>query len=506
MNTPTPLNMSRLPAVRKIGDEGEEPRAAGAFGDVDLTGQVVLGRYSIDKMIGGGAMGRVYKGRQLSIGRTVALKMVHPDSTWDREVARQRFHREATFLAGLQHPNVVNLVDYGITDDGHLVMVLEFLPGQTLKALIDEGGPLPYTRALELSRQLVRALRRIHRMGGIHRDVKPSNMMVQETEDGDDLLKLLDFGLIKVVEDAGKSSNEITGSTPALGTPLFISPEQALGESIDLRSDIYSAGAVMFNMVAGRPPFTGGSTPEVLTGHVRRPVPEIRSIAPDSDCHPALENVIRRCMEKLAEDRYPDTEALFKALSEVPGVPGASEIHTIGFEPSGSVPMVAPVPAEPEPSQSALPPLPPGVQPWVSSEPPTVAPLTPVPPRLPPPREPVPPPPSSVVGWASAEEAAASISDLHEPPAGVSTRAPLPRGETRLPTLPGPQLPSSHSQSAASLASVSSAESTGSSYSIPPLADSEPPAPRNRVRLWGGLMVLAAAIVALAATWLLNPP
>lgn len=336
-----------LPAVRKLSDsEATGSLATLGYDDVDFTGQVILGRYSVDSILGSGAMGRVYRGRQLSIDRAVAIKVLRPDGSWDHEVARQRLHREATFLARVQHPNVVNLIDYGITDDGHLVMVLEFLPGRTLKQIVESSGPLPHVRVLNLSRQLVRALRRIHRLGGIHRDVKTSNIMVEDTEDGEELLKLLDFGLIKVHEQASRPS-DITGSIPALGTPLFISPEQALGEAIDARTDIYAAGVLMFYLLAGRPPYIGANTAELLNGHIEGPIPEILSVAPDSDVHPEFAALIRRCLAKHPEDRYPDTDALYEALRAIPEVPAASGLDTVSesWEPMRA--LVTPVVQEP---------------------------------------------------------------------------------------------------------------------------------------------------------------
>src|SRR6516162_37049 len=271
-----------------------------------------LGQYRLIEPLGKGGMGEVYLAEHRMLKRPCAVKLIRPEQAGDPRVLA-RFEREVQMTARLSHWNTVEIYDYGRTDDGTFYYVMEHLPGLSLEALIERHGPLPPERVVHLLRQVCQALREAHAVGLIHRDVKPGNVFVAQRGGLYDVVKLLDFGLVKPVAEFGPARLTQEGSIS--GTPLFMSPEQARGQDdLDARSDIYSLGAVAYALLSGRPPFERTSPLEVIVAHARDEVVPPSRGRPDVPAD--LERVVLRCLAKRPEDRFQDAESLEHALSE----------------------------------------------------------------------------------------------------------------------------------------------------------------------------------------------
>ena len=267
-----------------------------------------IGGCTIEKLLGRGGMGAVFLAQQLSLHRSVALKVMLPDRGGDPQFA-ERFVREARLVAALNHPNVVQVFDASRDADGMLAMVMEFVPGRTLGQLIRDQGALPPPVALALIRQAADGLAAAHAKKLVHRDIKPDNLMV----DGDARLKVMDFGLARANEGGG--DNQLTMSGMILGTPNYLSPEGARGEPTDIRSDLYSLGVTMWQAIAGRLPFTGPTPVQVMVQHLEATPPDLALAAPQ--CPPAVATLVMRLLNKDAATRYPDPAALSHAIDAV---------------------------------------------------------------------------------------------------------------------------------------------------------------------------------------------
>jgi serine/threonine-protein kinase len=268
-----------------------------------------VGKYRLLEPIGAGAMGVVYLAEHQFLKRPCAVKLIRPDSAGDPR-ALARFEREVRLTATLSHPSTVEIYDYGRTPDGTYYYAMEYLPGLSLEELVGRHGPLPPGRVVHLLRQVCSALREAHAVGLIHRDIKPSNIIAAHRGGLDDVAKLLDFGLVRSTE---ARAAELSAEGQILGTPQFMSPEQATGDrELDERSDIYSLGAVAYNLLTGRPPFNQASGMAVLVAHARDPVVPPSLIV--ADIPEDLERVVLRCLAKNAADRFADAASLERAL------------------------------------------------------------------------------------------------------------------------------------------------------------------------------------------------
>jgi eukaryotic-like serine/threonine-protein kinase len=256
-------------------------------------------------------MGQVHLAEHRMLKRLCAIKVIHPEQAGDQHVLA-RFEREVRMTAQLSHWNTVEIFDYGRTEDGSLFYVMEYLPGLSLDDLLHRHGPLQAERVIHLLRQACQGLREAHAHGLIHRDIKPANLFAAHRGGLHDVLKVLDFGLVKSVTEV--PSSRLTQEGAVSGTPLFMSPEQARGPEVDARSDIYSLGAVAYALLTGRPPFEGNSPLEVIIAHARD------AVVPPSQLQaniPAdLEAVVLRCLAKNPEDRFQGTDILEQALAE----------------------------------------------------------------------------------------------------------------------------------------------------------------------------------------------
>jgi serine/threonine-protein kinase len=273
-----------------------------------------FGQYRLGRRLGRGGMGEVYLAEHLLLKRPSVIKTIRPDRARD-PAALSRFEREVRILATLTHPNTVAVFDYGYTADGTFYYAMEYLPGLDLDALVVGHGPLPPGRAVHLLRQVCGALREAHAAGLIHRDIKPGNVMVCRRGGLPDVAKLLDFGLVQTAEPAAPGSEpagRLTREGAVIGTPSFMSPEQAAGKPLDARSDVYSFGAMAFFLLTGKPPFERGGVMETIAAHLLEPPRPPRSVNPDVP--PDLDAVVLRCLAKDPRDRFATVADLDAAL------------------------------------------------------------------------------------------------------------------------------------------------------------------------------------------------
>ncbi len=321
--------------IRRGDDEEEAP----------FVGQTLGGRYRVEAHLGEGAMGAVYLAEHVRIGRRDAIKLLNPDLA-DDEDAWARFTREARNASHINHPNVCTVYDFGETDEGLPFIAMEYVEGETLSDLMEREGPLPPERVLELAEQILDALSAAHDRGIVHRDLKPENIMLSRDEHGSDeddpgTVKVVDFGIAKAVQDE-EGGQDITRQGFAVGTPRYVSPEQVSGGDLDQRSDLYALGIVLYEMLTGRLPFTGGGWREVMTKRLSEEPTPLGAAAPDLDVGVELERVIHRALSREPEDRYEDAEAMRRALREAirgegkgtAALPGTEHIDVTGGGPA----------------------------------------------------------------------------------------------------------------------------------------------------------------------------
>lgn len=266
-------------------------------------GKVFADRYLVESVLGLGGMSVVYKAKHKLMDRVVAIKMLHNVLKHDTN-ALERFKLEAQAASALNHQNVITVYDFGVTPDGEPYFVMDCLEGESLKDLIERKGRLPYDRALAVFKQICDGLEAAHKRGIIHRDLKPANVIVTKQDDGSELVRLVDFGIAKMLPQAGKADQHLTKTGEVFGSPIYMSPEQCLGKELDVRSDIYSLGCVMYETLTGDVPFLGDGFLDTMNKHVGEIAKPITEVVPDASIPPELENVINRCMAKDPKDRF----------------------------------------------------------------------------------------------------------------------------------------------------------------------------------------------------------
>ena len=291
------------------------------------------GRYRLESEIGAGGLGVVYRAMHEKLDKPVAVKLLHAHCG-ENEVMRGRFEREARALASLDHPNIVAVTDYGIADDTPY-LVMELLEGETLAERLARGA-LDQAGAETLASSLLHALSFVHARGLVHRDVKPGNVFLQRLPDGSERLKVLDFGLAKLVAPFGaedRSDPTLTRAGSVVGTPAYMSPEQASGEPADARSDVYAVGVIILQMLAGRQPFTGDAI-EQLRSHLIAPVPKLAALCSSRIATPEFDAFIAHAMTKRREERFDNAGEMLLALEALPrpwfGGVGGSDIKGLG--------------------------------------------------------------------------------------------------------------------------------------------------------------------------------
>lgn len=280
-----------------------------------LIGHTIDDRYSVESLLGEGATGAVYLARQPD-GANVAIKVLHEDLGGDEEL-RERFEREARALFGLEHPNILHVLDFGIIDRSPY-LVMEMLEGKPLDQLI-EDEPLDPVDALAIARQILEGLSYAHTQGALHRDLKCENVFVHKAKDGRKTAKLLDFGLVKFVDDdRWGASKQLTMQGVVMGTPAYMAPEQCSGEPTSAATDVYSAGVILFELLTGQWPFMEESRIAMSRAHMMTPPPTLKATRPELDIHPALEELVARALAKTPGDRFSDAAAMLKALDAIP--------------------------------------------------------------------------------------------------------------------------------------------------------------------------------------------
>jgi hypothetical protein len=288
----------------------------------ELLGHTVEGKYRLDALLGVGGMGAVFRATRLLIGDNVAVKILQIDQS-DKTRTIERFRQEAQTTARLKHPNAVDIYDFGITSDRFCYLVMELVEGQSLQDLVRRNGPLTVEAVVEIASQACAAIDEAHRLNIIHRDIKSSNIMIDATA-GNTKVKVLDFGIAKL-RDQAASSLTLTGSV--MGTPHYMSPEQCLGEELDHRSDIYSLGIVLYEMLCGVVPFNSPTSTAVIVQHVNQAPPPIKAI--NMSVPLAVEAVISRALSKKREGRPSSAGTLSLELQQAIKY---QEIAPIGLE------------------------------------------------------------------------------------------------------------------------------------------------------------------------------
>ncbi len=283
------------------------------------SGHVVADRYRIERVIGDGASGVVYVAERIQDNQAaparVALKVIHQHLVRDRQISK-RFVREASILRKLRCPNLVPLLDFGEADNGILYMALELVDGRALDQVMMQDGPLDIERGVAIVQQVCAALESAHAAGIVHRDLKPGNVIIEPERDGEpERARVLDFGMAKVLRDKGSDSlTALTEQNMVFGTPEYMAPEQARGDEVDARCDVYAAGVMLYELLTGSVPFESSTPIGMMTAHLMQDPPPPSNRAPTRSISPALEAVVLHALAKRASDRYPSAVALSEAL------------------------------------------------------------------------------------------------------------------------------------------------------------------------------------------------
>jgi serine/threonine-protein kinase len=286
-----------------------------------LLGATLAGRFTVLSRVGSGSMGSVYRARQAAIGRDVALKIVRRDRAYDPET-KARFEREARAVSMLKSPHTVTAFDFGEAEDGSWFLALEMLEGETLGERLRRVRRLPWPEAIRLACDALRSLAEAHSQGIIHRDLKPDNLFLAKVHDPSgerEICKILDFGIAKWVGDGNEQAPVDQLETLAgtvFGTPRYMSPEQAQGTTLDARSDLYSLGVLLFQMLAGRAPFVDDDAVVVMAKHIKDPPPDFEAVAPGVEIPPALETVVKRALAKAPTERQASAEQMLAELEQ----------------------------------------------------------------------------------------------------------------------------------------------------------------------------------------------
>ena len=284
--------------------------------DSEITANNSMSQYTIISKIGSGGMGTVYKAKHVKIEKFLAVKILSSELVSSKST-RRRFEQEVQASCNLTHPHLVSVYDFGISDRGAPYMVMDFIDGITLAQEIKDLGFIEKERALNIAIQLCEGISHAHSRSILHRDIKPSNIMLTETGENKDFIKVVDFGLAKLMPSSGTEGKTMTSTTDVMGSPFYMSPEQCLGEQLDQRSDIYAIGCVLHEMFTGKPPFSSGNTIKIIFQHLNADRTALLKRMHKFKLQAGMEKIILRCLQKNAKDRYQSTNDLLKDLNLV---------------------------------------------------------------------------------------------------------------------------------------------------------------------------------------------
>ncbi|MEO8698436.1 MAG: serine/threonine-protein kinase [Kofleriaceae bacterium] len=333
--------------------DGTEPVARDALEQdgTELLGTVIADRYSLETVLGRGGMGLVYRAAHLGLRRQVAVKILHPSLVASSDV-RNRFEREAYAAGKIDHPNCINVMDSGKLPDGTRYLAMELLDGKPLSDVLEQEGQIAPGRALHILAHILRGLGHIHNAGLIHRDIKPENIFLIRQGQDEDFAKILDFGIAKGMGKISKELEEgvkLTQAGMAFGTPIYMAPEQALGNPMDGRADLYAAAILGYEMLTGQPPFYSDDKLEVMSMHTARPVPPMRSrlVKGGRPVPSSIERLIVRGLTKKPSERYANAEVFLAEVEEALRTPdgGVTDVSIERFDrrksnTTGSQPLV----------------------------------------------------------------------------------------------------------------------------------------------------------------------
>ena len=284
-----------------------------SFGHDDNLGKIVSEKFKILELVGKGGMGAVYLAEDITKKNTwVAIKMLHAQLSEDKNSVK-RFQQEASAASDLQHPNLILQHDFGMIDGKNPYLVMEFLQGESLSDRIKEHGPINPVHCCRLFSQVMDGLKYAHDKGVVHRDIKPSNILLLE-KDGEEVVKVLDFGLAKLMPWSGKESQHLTKTGEVFGSPIYMSPEQCMGKQLEPSSDIYSLGITLYEALTGKPPFKGQNVVQTASKHLSDSPPPFEAIRPDLNLPINLQNVVFKALEKEPIHRFKTMQEFKEAL------------------------------------------------------------------------------------------------------------------------------------------------------------------------------------------------
>ncbi len=326
---------SAVDAGHPPSDRPARPERRSQKGPDPLIGRVINDRFRIVSLIARGGMGKVYRAEQAPLGREVALKVLNPNYSGDSDPEfHKRFFLEASTCSKLTHPNTVTIFDYGRTDDDVYYIAMELLEGRTLHRLLRDDGPMSAPRAMHIARQVCRSLREAHGLGVIHRDLKPANIFLVMHGDEKDFVKVLDFGLVKDLDETGE---DLTQTGLFMGSPKYMSPEQIRGEKVDARADVYALGVILYEMLTGKVPFDRPNSVNILMAHVHEAPPPLRETYANADAGPALEGIVMKALAKNPDDRFATMDEMLVALKEMATDAGFSVTRSTDLGASGEI-------------------------------------------------------------------------------------------------------------------------------------------------------------------------
>ncbi|CAN5510977.1 hypothetical protein BH11CYA1_BH11CYA1_14620 [soil metagenome] len=326
------------PDVREASSGAFAKRIAEAEVDLDTDfdpyiGTILSGKYELLELIGGGGSGLVYRAKQLNLGSFVALKVLHL-KTLAKSDTLPRFQREARVSGLLSHINIVAVRDYGVADQGQPYLVMELVDGASLNEYLKQYGRPPLREVIDIFSQACSGLEHAHQKDIVHRDIKPSNLMLIHNGDQGVIVKVVDFGLARSINVS--QLDQITQIGDVLGSPAYMSPEQARGEALDRRTDIYSLGCALFETLQGKPPFSGKDSVDILVKQITSDAPEMLLTGLDPLLQVKLNKIVAKCLAKEKEQRYQTAAELKEALSKVMSAPIASEQSTVAALPEAA--------------------------------------------------------------------------------------------------------------------------------------------------------------------------